>query len=120
MGYSTVSMIRPFRMGWYYIICVGLATGQPKLNEVIREFVGKVFQPAYKNWTTLVHTGNTDAWFKTVQTILNPGEGLIVSEWTYPSAMAVSIMNDDLLYCVKIFPTECPTFRYNPCSSWHG
>ncbi|KAH7879766.1 pyridoxal phosphate-dependent transferase [Lentinula edodes] len=66
----------------------GLATGQPKLNEVIREFVGKVFQPAYKNWTTLVHTGNTDAWFKTVQTILNPGEGLIVSEWTYPSAMA--------------------------------
>ncbi|KAJ3768951.1 pyridoxal phosphate-dependent transferase [Lentinula raphanica] len=66
----------------------GLATGQPKLNEIIREFVGKVFQPAYSNWTTLVHTGNTDAWSKTVQTILNPGEGLIVSEWTYPSAMA--------------------------------
>ena len=61
------------------------------MKEILHEFVGKVFQPAYGNWTTLLHTGNTDGWGKTVQTILNPGDGLIVSEWTYPSALAVSV-----------------------------
>ncbi len=66
-----------------------MATGQPKLTEIIREFVEKVFLPAYGNWTTLIHTGNTDGWTKVVSTILNPGDGLIVSEWTYPSAIAV-------------------------------
>jgi len=66
----------------------GMASGLPQMKEILHEFVEKVFQPAYGNWTTLLHTGNTDGWGKTVQTILNPGDGLIVSEWTYPSALA--------------------------------
>lgn len=69
-----------------------MASGLPQLKEILHEFVEKVYQPAYGNWTTLIHTGNTDGWAKTVQTILNPGDGLIVSEWTYPSALAVSAL----------------------------
>ncbi|KAF5393629.1 hypothetical protein D9757_000057 [Collybiopsis confluens] len=65
-----------------------LAKGLPQLDQILHEFVSKIFQPGYSNWTTLVHTGNTDGWSKVVQTILNPGDGLLCSEWTYPSAMA--------------------------------
>ncbi|KAF9075867.1 PLP-dependent transferase [Rhodocollybia butyracea] len=65
----------------------GMASGQPKLQEVIHEFVEKVYKPDYGNWATLVHTGNTAGWATVVQTILNPGDGVIVSEWTYPSAI---------------------------------
>ncbi|KIK59151.1 hypothetical protein GYMLUDRAFT_44904 [Collybiopsis luxurians FD-317 M1] len=66
----------------------GPATGLPQLQDILREFVGKVFQPAYGNWTTLMHAGNVDGWGKVVQTIVNPGEAIICSEWTYPSALA--------------------------------
>ncbi|KAF5370081.1 hypothetical protein D9758_001083 [Tetrapyrgos nigripes] len=69
----------------------GLAKGLPQLQDILNEFVRKVYQPAYGNWTTLVHTGNTDGWGKVVLTLFNPGEGLLCSEWTYPSAMASAI-----------------------------
>ena len=38
----------------------GTATGLPQLQKAINEFVEKVFDPAYADWTTLAHTGNTD------------------------------------------------------------
>lgn len=38
----------------------GTATGLPQLREFINNFAEKVYQPAYSDWTTLVHTGNTD------------------------------------------------------------
>ena len=38
----------------------GTATGLPQLREFIHDFAGKVYQPAYSDWTTLVDTGNTD------------------------------------------------------------
>ncbi|KIY42913.1 PLP-dependent transferase [Fistulina hepatica ATCC 64428] len=65
-----------------------LATGMPQLSKVIREFTEKVYRPAYSNFQTLVHTGNTDGWGKCVFTLCNPGDGVLCSEWTYPSAMA--------------------------------
>lgn len=38
----------------------GTATGLPQLREFINTFAEKVYQPAYSDWTTLVHAGNTD------------------------------------------------------------
>jgi aromatic amino acid aminotransferase I len=75
-----------------HIGSIGAATGLVQLQEVITEFTTKVYQPAYKNFKTLVHTGNTDGWSKAVQTLCNPGEGILVSEWTYPSALSVSLV----------------------------
>nr|GAT55950.1 predicted protein [Mycena chlorophos] len=66
----------------------GLSSGLPQLNKLVKDFSKKVYQPAYENWTTLLHAGNTDAWNKVVLTLCNPGEGVLVSRWTYPSAMA--------------------------------
>ncbi|KAF7332154.1 Aminotran-1-2 domain-containing protein [Mycena kentingensis (nom. inval.)] len=66
----------------------GLSGGLPQLQKLVTEFSGRVYQPAYENWKTLLHAGNTDAWNKVVITLCNPGEGVFVSKWTYPSAMA--------------------------------
>jgi aromatic amino acid aminotransferase I len=36
------------------------AVAFPQLQEIMYEFTTKVYQPAYEDYTTLVHTGNTD------------------------------------------------------------
>ncbi|KAI0329543.1 PLP-dependent transferase [Cubamyces sp. BRFM 1775] len=68
----------------------GTATGLPQLQKFINNFVEKVYQPAYADWTTLVQTGNTDGWSRVVNTLCNPGEAFITEDWTYPSALASS------------------------------
>ncbi|KAL0949929.1 hypothetical protein HGRIS_009955 [Hohenbuehelia grisea] len=64
-----------------------MAKGLPQLQKFIDEFTTRVYKPAYKDPVCLVHTGNTDGWFKVVMTFCNPGEGVLAAEWTYPSAM---------------------------------
>jgi aromatic amino acid aminotransferase I len=66
----------------------GLSGGLPQLQKIVKEYSDKVYDPAYENYTTLLHAGNTDAWSKVVTTLCNSGEGVLVSKWTYPSAMA--------------------------------
>lgn len=66
----------------------GPATGLPRLQKFIQEFTERVYAPGYENWTPLVHTGNTDAWGRISKLLLNPGDTLLVEEWTYPSAIA--------------------------------
>ncbi|KAF8640115.1 hypothetical protein AX17_001351 [Amanita inopinata Kibby_2008] len=65
-----------------------LASGLPLLQKIVHEFTAKVFQPGYGNFTTFVHTGNTDGWAVVVETLCDPGQGVLTSEWTYPSAIA--------------------------------
>ncbi|KIK06739.1 hypothetical protein K443DRAFT_88812 [Laccaria amethystina LaAM-08-1] len=64
------------------------ASGIPQLQEIVEKFTAQVYKPAYTDFKTFLHTGNTDGWFKTVGTLCNPGEGVLASEWTYPSALA--------------------------------
>ncbi len=40
----------------------GPATGLARTRAFIREFTERVYAPAYDDWTTLVHTGNTDGY----------------------------------------------------------
>lgn len=68
----------------------GTAQGIIPLQKFLKEFASKVYQPAYSDFTTLVHTGNTDGWSRAVLTLCNAGEMLITEEWTYPSAVAAS------------------------------
>lgn len=65
-----------------------MAQGQPQLLNFAKELAGKVYKPAYADWTVLAHVGNTDGWMKAVLTLCNPGEGVLTSVWTYPSALA--------------------------------
>jgi aromatic amino acid aminotransferase I len=36
------------------------AVAIPQLQQIMYDFTAKVYQPAYEDFTTLVHTGNTD------------------------------------------------------------
>ncbi|KAJ6569919.1 pyridoxal phosphate-dependent transferase [Mycena sp. CBHHK59/15] len=72
----------------YPALQYGMSSGLPQLQKIVTEFTDKVFQPGFENYKTLLHAGNTDAWNKVVTTLCNPGEGVLVSKWTYPSAMA--------------------------------
>ncbi|KAI0685029.1 pyridoxal phosphate-dependent transferase [Cytidiella melzeri] len=68
----------------------GTAQGILPMQKFLKEFAGKVYQPGYANWTTLIHTGNTDAWSRAVLTLCNPGDFFLTEEWTYPSALSSS------------------------------
>lgn len=67
------------------------ANGLPQLQKLIQEFTCKIFKPAYSNFTTLINGGNTDGWSKIITALCNPGEGVLTSEWTYPSALAAMV-----------------------------
>ena len=69
----------------------GPANGQLQLQQVFHDFTRTVYKPAYSNFTTMIHTGNTDGWNKAFLTLCNPGEGVLTSAWTYPSAMATML-----------------------------
>ncbi|KAJ7129722.1 PLP-dependent transferase [Mycena epipterygia] len=80
--------VRPEDINLATALQYGMSSGLPQLQKIVKEFTEKVYNPGYENCTTLLHAGNTDAWSKVVTTLCNPGEGVLVSKWTYPSAMA--------------------------------
>ncbi|KAJ6515922.1 pyridoxal phosphate-dependent transferase [Mycena sanguinolenta] len=79
----------------------GMSSGIPQLQKIVHDFSTKVYDPAYSNFVTLVHAGNTDAWHKVVTTLCDPGDGVLVSKWTYPSSMAAMRP-----YGIKAVPIE--------------
>jgi aromatic amino acid aminotransferase I / 2-aminoadipate transaminase len=95
------------------------ATGNPVLNEIIQNLTKKVYQPGYSNYTTLLHDGNTDAWAKAILTLCNPGDAVLMEEWTYPSAVATMRP-----YNINPVPIEldsqgiCPDSLRNILSKW--
>ncbi|WVQ70021.1 uncharacterized protein L199_008245 [Kwoniella botswanensis] len=73
------------------------ATGPPSLALFLREYVSKVYKPAYADWDVLVNVGNTDGWGKIISLLVEKGDAILVEEWTYPSAVNTFL------------PFECPT-----------
>jgi aromatic amino acid aminotransferase I len=63
------------------------AQGHPALQAFIREFVSKVYQPAFADWDVLLNIGSTMAWSQVVFMLLEPGDGVLYEEWSYPGAM---------------------------------
>lgn len=62
------------------------ATGPPALPLFLREYVEKVYKPAYADWDVLINVGATDGWGKIVNMLFEFGDALLVEEWTYPGA----------------------------------
>jgi aromatic amino acid aminotransferase I / 2-aminoadipate transaminase len=57
------------------------------IDEFLLKFVEKVYRPAYKDYDILLSCGNTDALYKIFNMTLDPGDSVIVEEFTYPSAL---------------------------------
>lgn len=62
------------------------ATGPPALPLFLREYVQKVYNPAYADWDVLLNVGATDGWAKICGMLLERGDAILVEEWTYPGA----------------------------------
>ncbi|KAG8818184.1 hypothetical protein FRC17_010913, partial [Serendipita sp. 399] len=68
-----------------------MARGILPLQEFLKDYSTRFYKPGFSDFTTLVHTGNTDAWSRVVYSLLNPGDSLLVEEWTYPSALSSAL-----------------------------
>ncbi|KAK7451734.1 hypothetical protein VKT23_012413 [Stygiomarasmius scandens] len=66
-----------------------VSTGSKSLSAFLYNFVQRVLRPAYSDFEVLLHFGNTDAWNKVVNLLCEPGDYILVEEYTYPSAQAV-------------------------------
>lgn len=62
------------------------ATGPPALPLFLREYVEKIYKPAYSDWDVLLNVGATDGWAKICAMLLEMGDAVLVEEWTYPGA----------------------------------
>lgn len=69
----------------------GMATGVLPLQQFLRDYSRIFYKPGFSDFTTLVHTGNTDGWSRVVYSLLNPGDSMLVEEWTYPSALSAAL-----------------------------
>ncbi|KIY71393.1 aromatic aminotransferase Aro8 [Cylindrobasidium torrendii FP15055 ss-10] len=61
-------------------------SGMRALLKYAREFTQLVCSPAYKNWDVLINCGNTDGWTKAVGLLCEPGDYILVEEYTFSSA----------------------------------
>jgi hypothetical protein len=57
---------------------IGQAIGIPPLQAFLKEYSARFYKPAYSDFVTLVHTGNTDGWTRVVYSLLNHGDSMLV------------------------------------------
>ncbi|KAG8786531.1 hypothetical protein FRC15_011250 [Serendipita sp. 397] len=68
-----------------------MARGIVPLQEFLQDYSARFYKPGFSDFATLVHTGNTDAWSRVIYNLLNPGDSLLVEEWTYPGALSTAL-----------------------------
>ena len=78
------------------------ATGPPALPLFLREYVEKVYQPAFADWDVLIQCGATDGWSKVVNMLVEPGDAILVEEWTYPSATNAFLPLETEMFALKL------------------
>lgn len=57
--------------------------GHSQLLQFTREFTTRVNKPAYDEWSTIMTTGSGDGLNKAVDAILNPGDVILIEEFTF-------------------------------------
>ncbi|KAG9048757.1 hypothetical protein FS837_012120 [Tulasnella sp. UAMH 9824] len=72
----------------------GTAQGIIPLQKFVGEFTSRVFKPYLPTTSITLTTGNTDAWDRIIQAFCNKGDGLLVEEWSYPTALFTSRPHD--------------------------
>jgi aromatic amino acid aminotransferase I len=70
---------------------IGSGTGDQSLRDWAHEFTKTVFKPACSDFEILLNCGNTDGWNKIVRMLCEPGDFILVEQYTYPSAQALWI-----------------------------
>jgi len=53
----------------------------------VKEFTARVHRPAYEDFATTINAGSTDGWTKVLETFCNPGDVVLMGEYTYSTAV---------------------------------
>ncbi|KAI0029266.1 pyridoxal phosphate-dependent transferase, partial [Vararia minispora EC-137] len=78
------------------------ASGLPELCSLFREISSSFFTPAHDRWAVCPTMGNTDAWYKLCTLLCDPGDCILVEEYTYPAVLASSYPRDILPIAVPM------------------
>lgn len=74
------------RQGFQY----SMHSGMDQLNQFCKDFIERVHKPGYSEWTTTLSTGAGDGILKTMDAVLNPGDVVLMEEFTFvPSLMMI-------------------------------
>ncbi|VEU22369.1 DEKNAAC103644 [Brettanomyces naardenensis] len=65
----------------------GYTAGQPELLDFLKKHTEIIHHPPYPEWDTIVSIGNTESWDSTLRTFCNPGDTILVEEYTFSSAI---------------------------------
>ncbi|GJN90777.1 hypothetical protein Rhopal_003791-T1 [Rhodotorula paludigena] len=76
------------------VLQYGDCSGLPELRTFLHKFTQDVYQPAYGNWEIQLNEGNTASWTKVVRLLCDPGEHILLEEFTFPSAMGPWVPQD--------------------------
>jgi len=68
----------------------GTGRGIPSLEKFVNRFSREVLHPAFPEFSTFVHAGNTAGNYNAFKLLINPGEGFFAEEWTYTSVKAMA------------------------------
>ncbi|GFZ46123.1 hypothetical protein JCM24511_04369 [Saitozyma sp. JCM 24511] len=78
------------------------ATGPPALSLFLRQYVEKIYKPAYADWDVLLNVGATDGWNKICGLLMEQGDAVLVEEWTYPGAENAFIPMEVEMVAIKM------------------
>ncbi|KAG7813537.1 hypothetical protein KL921_001083 [Ogataea angusta] len=65
----------------------GHTEGQPELLHFIREHTELIHKIPNSEWDVIITVGNTQSWEASLRTFCNPGDFIVVEEYTFPSAI---------------------------------
>ncbi|KAJ2725020.1 hypothetical protein GGI07_001589 [Coemansia sp. Benny D115] len=69
----------------------GNGRGMSSYAAFVRQHTQQVHKPLYEDWDVILSAGNTDAFVKALMLFCDPGDALIVDEWTYPAIIGTVV-----------------------------
>lgn len=71
----------------------GPTMGEPKLQNFVKEHTKLIHNVPYKDWDLLLTVGNTYAWDCVLRTFVNPGDSILVEEFTFSPSINAAHAN---------------------------
>ncbi|TID28356.1 hypothetical protein CANINC_002534 [Pichia inconspicua] len=65
----------------------GNTQGNAELTNFLRDHTEMIHHVPYKEWDVALTIGNTQSWEACIRTFCNPGDSILIEEFTFPSAV---------------------------------
>lgn len=71
----------------------GPTKGEAKLHKFVKEHTNMIHNVPYNNWDLLLTVGNTYAWDSVLRTFIDPGDSILVEEFTFSPSINAAHAN---------------------------